>query len=136
MNHRCAAVLLSATIAAALLSGCFSQSRSETTRTDRITFQAQVPIPTSEGVKLLPVTGSLRRVGIEQEESHAGPDTDAITQAITSSLASIAPALGGVAFPWANALGGAGAVLTAATTGYLAMKKREQMKLPASKRDV
>jgi hypothetical protein len=118
-----------------LLPGCFSQSRSQSTRTDRITFQAQVPIPTAEGVKLLPVSGSLKRVGIEQEETHAGPDTDAITQAITSSLASIAPALGGAAFPWANALGGAGAVLTAATTGYLAMKKREQMKLPASRKE-
>lgn len=119
-----------------LLSGCFSQSRSETTRTDRITFQAQVPLPTAEGVKMVPVSGTIKRVGVEQEETRAGPDTEAITQAITSSLASIAPALGGAAFPWANMLGGAGAVLTAATTGYLAMKKREQMKLPTSKKEV
>jgi hypothetical protein len=86
-------------------------------------------------VKLLPVSGSLRRVGIEQEESHAGPDTDAIAQAITSSLATLAPALGGAAVPWATALGGAGALLTAATTGYLAIKKREQMKVPAPKKE-
>ena len=134
MTHRTAIILLSL-IPIVALAGCFSQSRSETTRTDRITFQAQVPLPTPEGVKVVPVSGSIKRVGIEQEETHAGPDTEAITQAITSSLATIAPALGGAAFPWANALGGAGAVLTAATTGYLAMKKREQMKLPAPKKD-
>jgi hypothetical protein len=130
------AILLLTVLPLILLPGCFSQSRSQSTRTDRITFQAQVPLPTAEGVKMLPVSGSLKRVGIEQEETHAGPDTDAITQAITNSLASIAPALGGAAFPWANALGGAGAVLTAATTGYLAMKKREQMKLPSSRKEV
>lgn len=129
------AILLLPVVPLLLLPGCFSQSRSETTRTDRITFQAQVPIPTAEGVKLLPVSGSLKHVGIEQEETHAGPDTDAITQAITSSLASIAPALGGAAFPWTGALSGAGAVLTAATTGYLALKKREQLKLPATRKD-
>jgi hypothetical protein len=134
MTHRTAIRLLSL-LPLVVLAGCFSQSRSETTRTDRITFQAQVPLPTPEGVKVVPVSGSLKRVGVEQEETHAGPDTDAIAQAITSSLASPAPALGGAAFPWANALGGAGAVLTAATTGYLAMKKREQMKLPAGKKD-
>jgi len=133
MTH-CAVPILLMTVPV-LLAGCFSQSRSETTRTDRITFQAQVPIPTAEGVKLLPVSGSIRRVGIEQEETHAGPDTEAIAQAITSSLASIVPALGGAAFPWANALGGAGAVLTAATTGYLALKKREQMKPSTTKKD-
>ena len=48
---------------ALLLSGCFSQTRSETTKTDRITFQAQVPVPTAEGVKVVPVTGTIRRVG-------------------------------------------------------------------------
>lgn len=136
MTRPACIILLTVVTLALLLSGCFSQSRSETTRTDRITFQAQVPLPTADGVKMLPVSGSIKRVGIEQEETHAGPDTEAITQAITSSLASIAPALGGSAFPWANMLGGAGAVLTAATTGYLAMKKREQMKLPTSKKEV
>ena len=67
---------------ALLLSGCFSQPRSETTKTDRITFQAQVPVPTAEGVKVVPVTSTIRRVGTESEESHAGPDTEAITQAV------------------------------------------------------
>ncbi len=127
--------LMSVLLVAVLLTGCFSQSRTNTTHTDRITFQVQVPLPTAEGVKIVPVSGSIRRVGIEQEETHAGPDTEAITQALTSTLATLAPALGGAAFPWANALGGAGAVLTAATTGYLAMKKREQLKLPTTKKD-
>jgi len=127
--------LMSVLLVAVLLTGCFSQSRTNTTHTDRITFQVQVPLPTAEGVKIVPVSGSIRRVGVEQEETHAGPDTEAITQALTSTLATLAPALGGAAFPWANALGGAGAVLTAATTGYLAMKKREQLKLPTTKKD-
>jgi len=127
--------LMSVLLVAVVLTGCFSQSRTNTTHTDRITFQVQVPLPTAEGVKIVPVSGSIRRVGVEQEETHAGPDTEAITQALTSTLATLAPALGGAAFPWANALGGAGAVLTAATTGYLAMKKREQLKLPTTKKD-
>ncbi len=120
---------------ALLLSGCFSQSRSETTKTDRITFQAQIPIVTNEGVKLVPVTGTIRRVGSESEETHTGPDTDAIAQAVAQGLATLAPMATGAAFPWSNVLGGVGAAFTAATTGYLALKKREQMKLPAPKRE-
>lgn len=120
---------------ALLLTGCFSQSRSETTRTDRITFQAQIPVPTAEGVKMVPVAGSIRRVGSEQEETHAGPDTEAITQAVAQGLAAAAPLATGAAFPWSNVLDGVGAAFTAATTGYLALKKREQMRLPASKKE-
>ncbi len=120
---------------ALLLSGCFSQTRSETQKTDRITFQAQVPVPTAEGVKVVPVTGTIRRVGTESEETHAGPDTEAITQAVAAGLATIAPVATGAAFPWSNVLSGVGAAFTAATTGYLALKKREQMKVPTSKRE-
>jgi hypothetical protein len=120
---------------ALLLSGCFSQTRSETQKTDRITFQAQVPVPTAEGVKVVPVTGTIRRVGTESEETHAGPDTEAITQAVAAGLATLAPVATGAAFPWSNVLGGVGAAFTAATTGYLALKKREQMKLPTPKRE-
>jgi phosphotransferase system glucose/maltose/N-acetylglucosamine-specific IIC component len=61
----------------------------------------------------------------------SGPDTEAITQAVAAGLATIAP----VAFPWSNILSGAGAACTAATTGYLALKKREQMKVPTPKRE-
>jgi hypothetical protein len=118
-----------------LLPGCFSQSRSETTKTDRITFQAQVPVPTAEGVKMVPVTGTIRRVGTEQGETRAGPDMDAITQAVTQGLASLTPLATGTAFPWSNMLSGVGAALTTATTGYLALKKREQMKLPAPRKE-
>jgi len=123
---------------ALLLSGCFSQTRSETQKTDRITFQAQVPVPTAEGVKVVPVTGTIRRVGTESEETRAGPDTEAITQAVAAGLAnvaSMAPAALGGAFPWSNVLSGVGAAFTAATTGYLALKKREQMKVPTPKRE-
>ena len=120
---------------ALLLSGCFSQTRSETTKTDRITFQAQVPVPTAEGVKIVPVTGTISRVGTESEETHAGPDTEAITQAVAAGLATIAPVATGAAFPWSNVLSGVGAAFTAATTGYLALKKREQMKVPTPKRE-
>jgi hypothetical protein len=118
-----------------LLAGCFSQTRSETQKTDRITFQAQVPVPTAEGVKVVPVAGTIRRVGTESAESHAGPDTDAITQAVVAGLATIAPVATSAAFPWSNLLGGVGAAFTAATTGYLALKKREQMKPSPAKRE-
>jgi hypothetical protein len=120
---------------ALLLSGCFSQSRSETQRLDRISFQAQVPVPTAEGVRIVPVAGTIRRVGTESEETRSGPDTDAITQAVAAGLATFGPAVGGGGFPWSNVLGGVGAAFTAATTGYLALKKREQMKLPTPKRE-
>jgi hypothetical protein len=119
---------------ALLLTGCFSQSRSETQRLDRISFQAQVPVPTAEGVKVVPIAGTIRRVGTESEETRSGPDTDAITQAVVAGLATIAPATG-AAFPWSNVLGGVGAAFTAATTGYLALKKREQMRVPTPKRE-
>ena len=133
MNHRQS--LLTLIPVALLLTGCFSQSRSETTKTDRISFQAQVPVPTAEGVKMVPVTGTIRRVGTEQEETHAGPDTEAITQAVAQGLAAAAPLATSAAFPWSNVLGGVGAAFTAATTGYLALKKREQMKLPTSRKE-
>jgi hypothetical protein len=116
---------------ALLLAGCFSQSRSETTKTDRITFQAQVPVPTAEGVKIVPVSGTIRRIGTEQEETHAGPDTEAITQAVAQGLAATGALATGGGFPWSNVLGGIGAALTAGTTGYLALKKREQMRGPS-----
>ena len=119
---------------AILLTGCFSQSRSETQRLDRISFQAQVPVPTAEGVKIVPVAGTIRRVGTETEETRSGPDTDAITQAVVAGLATMAPATGAT-FPWSNMLGGVAAAFTAATTGYLALKKREQMKVPTPKRE-
>jgi hypothetical protein len=131
-TSRCLLTLIPLTL---LLAGCFSQSRSETTRTDRITFQVQVPVPTAEGVKVVPVTGTIRRIGTEQEESHAGPDTEAITQAVAQGLAALGPVATGAGFPWSNVLGGVGATLTAATTGYLALKKREQMRVPAPKRE-
>lgn len=118
---------------ALLLAGCASQSRSETQTTDRITFQAQVPIPTAEGVKIVPVTGTIRRVGTASAETHSGPDTDAITQAVAQGLATIAPAVTGGGFPWSNVLSGVGAAFTAATTGYLAVKKREQLRLPGAR---
>ena len=128
--HRRLLVLL---LPLVVLSGCFSQSRSETSTTERITFQAQVPIPTAEGVKLLPVTGTIRRVTSQQEITHAGPDTDAIMQAVSQGLAALIPAAGGVAFPWSQTFGVVGTALTAATTGYLALKKREQLKPPMPK---
>ena len=90
---------------------------------------------TAEGVKVVPVSGSLRRVGTEEEQTKSGPDTEAITAAVTQGLAALLPAATSAAFPWTNILSGAGAAFTAATTGYLALKKREQMKLPISRKE-
>jgi hypothetical protein len=122
-----------------LCSGCAWQSRSETTKQDRITFQAQVPMATAEGVKVVPVTGTIRRTGTEEESRREAPDTEAIAaliqERVTQGLATIGAAGVGGGFPWANVVGGIGAAFTAATTGYLALKKREQMRSPIPKRE-
>jgi hypothetical protein len=128
-------ILLFTLLPVLVMPGCFSQTRSETTKTDRITFTAQVPVATAEGMKVVPVSGSIRRVGTEEEQTRTAPDTEAITAAITQSLAAMLPAATNMAFPWTNILTGAGAAFTAATTGYLALKKREQMKVPTARKD-
>jgi hypothetical protein len=123
-----------------ILGGCAWQSRSETTRQDRITFQAQVPVATAEGVKVVPVTGTIRRTGTEEESRREAPDTEAIAaliqERITQGMATISAAGLGGGFPWTNVVGGVGAAFTAATTGYLALKKREQMRPQAQRKDV
>lgn len=118
------ALILAAALA---LSGCWSRSE-QTTRVERMTIQAQVPVPTAEGVRMLPITGTVRSVATEQSQAQSGPDTEAIIGAISQAVAGAAQA---VPMPWSGIVGGAGALLTAATTGYLALKKREQMKPPA-----
>ncbi len=110
-----------------LLTGCW-QSRSETTRQDRITFQAQIPLPTADGIKIVPVTGTIRRIGSEEAATHAAPDIEDMAALVGRAVAGISQAAS--PFPWSNIVGGVGAALTAATTGYLALKKREQLKLP------
>lgn len=110
-----------------LLTGCW-ESRAETTRQDRITFQAQVPLMTAEGVKLVPLTGTIRRVGSEEATTKSVPDVEELAALVGRAVAGVAQASS--PFPWSNIVGGVGAALTAATTGYLALKKREQMKLP------
>lgn len=115
-------------VTALLLTGCW-ESRAETTRQDRITFQAQVPLITAEGVKLVPLTGTIRRTGSEEATTHSAPDVEEIAALVGRAVAGVAQVSS--PFPWSNIVGGVGAALTAATTGYLALKKREQMKPPA-----
>ncbi|MBA3707358.1 MAG: hypothetical protein H0W83_00895 [Planctomycetes bacterium] len=115
-------------LAVVFLTGCW-QSREETTRQDRITFQAQVPLVTAEGVKLVPVSGTIRRVGSEEATTRSAPDVEEIAALVGRAVAGVSQAAN--PFPWSNIVGGVGAALTAATTGYLALKKREQMKPPA-----
>jgi hypothetical protein len=113
---------------ALLLTGCFGMSRTQSTSLDRITFQAQLPLMTAEGIRIVPISGSLRRVGTTEAETHTGPDTEAITSAVLQGISGMGSLAGG--FPWAQMVGGIGASVTAAATGYLCLKKREQMKRP------
>ncbi|MBA2481226.1 MAG: hypothetical protein H0V44_11235 [Planctomycetes bacterium] len=115
-------------LAVVFLTGCW-ESRAETTRQDRITFQAQVPLVTAEGVKLVPVSGTIRRVSSEEATTRSAPDVEEIAALVGRAVVGVSQAAN--PFPWSNIVGGVGAALTAATTGYLALKKREQMKLPA-----
>jgi hypothetical protein len=94
---------------------------------------------TAEGVKVVPVTGTIRRTGTEEESRREALDTEAIAaliqERVTQGLATIGAAGVGGGFPWANVVGGVGAAFTAATTGYLALKKREQMRPQAQRKD-
>ncbi|WP_230685834.1 hypothetical protein, partial [Streptococcus pneumoniae] len=64
-----------------------------------------------------------------QAETKAGVDGAAIGREIASALGPVMQAaVASTGVPWAQILGGVGTATVAATTGYLALKKREQMK--------
>ncbi len=121
----------------ALMSGCAQSRTSEQTETqkiDKVTLTGTVPMTGADGaIVQAPVSFTLNRTGTEQAdrqaETKSGIDGAAIGREIAAALGpvmSAAVASGGV--PWAQILGGAGTAVVAATTGYLALAKRGQLK--------
>jgi hypothetical protein len=85
---------------------------------------------------------TIRRTQTETQTT-AGIDPQAIASAVSTAVSAAIPGADSIgravaaAFPkpepandWPTLAGTVGATLTAATTGYLALKKREQMKAP------
>ena len=106
------------------LAGCATRSEE---RTDyKWSGSVTIPVTTAEG-KIVPTPVPFKLVGTSNSEKieKTGVDTDAVAEAI---LTKILPVLAGGGAPWLSILGGAGAIATAATTGYLAIAKRSQMK--------
>lgn len=123
-------------IIAIYLTGCTqtqTREQAQTEKVDRVTISGAVPMQGPEGIIQVPVSFTLDRTGTEHErkesDSRTGIDGAAIAREIAAALGpvmSAAMASGGV--PWAQILSGAGTAVVAATTGYLAVAKRGQMK--------
>ena len=106
------------------LVGCASRTEE---RTDyKWSGSVTIPVTTAEG-KIVPTPVPFKLVGTSNSEKieKTGVDTDAVAEAVFTK---IVPLLATGGAPWLSILGGAGALATAATTGYLAIAKRSQMK--------
>lgn len=120
------------------LAGCTqSQTREQTAtdKVDKISVSGTLTIPTAEGPKPVPVSFTIDRRGTEdarkESDTRSSIDGAAIGREVAAALAPIMASTGGPSL--LSILGTAGAGLTAATTGYLALKKREQLR-PEKKR--
>lgn len=115
------------------LTGCTqSQTRetTDTTKVDKITVSGTLTLPTAEGPKPVPVSFTIDRRGTEEQtkdsDTRTGIDGAAIGREIGAVIAPLIAGSGGPSL--LSILSGAGAAATVATTGYLALKKREQLK--------
>lgn len=119
-----------------IFTGCTKTQTREQTQTEKIDvvkITGTIPMDGPEGVIQVPIALTIDRTGTEQEEKQAesktGIDGAAVGREIAHAIGpviSAAVASGGV--PWAQILGGVGTATVAATTGYLALKKREQLR--------
>jgi uncharacterized protein YceK len=135
---KCILLLALLAIIGLLLGGCASNTRStESTQTDKqddVTISGVISIPKDEGgTQAVPVTFTIKRTGSEtrekQSESSTKPDYTAMGQAMATALQPVIAALAPTGGPsLLNLLGSIGGMATVATTGYLALKKREQLK--------
>jgi hypothetical protein len=111
---------------ALLLSGC---AGTRDTQTRSVTVQVREEIHNGKTYRLKTTTTSN---ATEQEATTSAPDGALIAdQAVAAALAAVktaVPAAAGI--DWASILAGGGALATTAATGYLAVKKREQMRAP------
>lgn len=107
-----------------MLGGCASRS------TEQSNYEwkgsVTIPVTTAEG-KIVPTPVPFKLVGRSDTEKveKTGVDTDAIAEAVRVVVST---ALASSGTNWLSILGGAGGLATAATTGYLALAKRDQMK--------
>lgn len=117
------------------LIGCKTEMReqSEIEKRDRISVSGTVTMPTPDGMRAMPISVTIDRTGTEDQrktgESTSGIDGAAIGREVAGALAPILTASTG-GMPWASIMSGIGAAATAAGTGYLALKKREQLRGP------
>lgn len=106
------------------LAGCATRSEE---RTDyKWSGSVTIPVTTAEG-RIVPTPVPFKLIGTSNSEKieKTGVDGDAVAEAVFTK---IVPLLATGGTPWGALLGGAGALATAATTGYLALAKREQLK--------
>jgi hypothetical protein len=130
-------LLLSFVIVAPLtIVGCKSETR-ETTAIDKgddISISGTIQLPVDGGFRSLPVSFSITRKGWEDQRKESttksGADADAIGNAVAKAILPIMTA-GSGGIPWSGLLAGVGGAVTAATTGYLALAKRGQIKSSA-----
>ncbi len=118
-----------------MLAGCTqSQTREQiaTDKVDKISVSGTMTIPTAEGPRPVPISFTIDRRGYEDQRKEAdtrtGVDGAAVGREIAAVLGPVLAASTGGGFSWSSILAGVGGAATAATTGYLALKKREQLK--------
>ena len=130
-------VFLALILACLALSSCTqSQTREQvaTEKLDRISVSGTVTVPTADGPRPMPVSFVIDRRGSEDQRREADTRTSVDGAAIGRDIAAVLGPLmlaasgGGVA--WPTILAGIGGVATTAATGYLALKKREQIRAP------
>jgi len=132
---RTAIIILALTVAAALLASCTqSQTREQiaTDKVDKISVSGTMTIPTTDGPRPVPISFTIDRRGYEDQRKEAdtrtGVDGAAVGREIAAVLGPVLAGATGGGFSWTSILAGVGGAATAATTGYLALKKREQLK--------
>jgi hypothetical protein len=106
------------------LVGCGTRSEE---RTDyKWSGSITVPVPTAEG-KIVPTPVPFKLVGQANAEKveKTGVDTDAIAEVVRTTIMAAMASSGP---SWMTMLGAGGTLLTGATTAYLALAKRDQMK--------
>lgn len=106
------------------LAGCATRSEE---RTDyKWSGSVTIPVTTAEG-KIVPTPVPFKLVGTSNSEKieKTGVDTDAIAEVVRVTIQA---AMSGSGMGWMSMLGTGGALVTGATTAYLALAKRDQMK--------
>lgn len=109
-----------------LLVGCASQTRE--VGNQKWSGSVTIPIPTADG-KVVPTPVPFRVTGETTTTSETKTTVDAEEIATKTAIAVVSAmqiAAGGT--PWAQLAGGIGGLATVATTGYLALAKRDQIK--------